>query len=213
MTTTTRGRPRSFDRDAALDAAMRLFWTRGYEATSIADLTEAMGIKPPSLYGAFGDKQTLFREAVEVYWRALGAPTLRALDDEPTAYGGFAALLHTLADEYTDGHHPPGCLVITASTCLSPGNSEVREALHTVRSENRRAFGRRIRAAVDAGELPSDTDVAALAAFYATVIQGMSQRARDGATAAELHATADLALRAWPGRRRPAHAGTARRPR
>jgi TetR/AcrR family transcriptional regulator, copper-responsive repressor len=213
VTATTRGRPRSFDRDAALDAAMRLFWTRGYEATSIADLTEAMGIKPPSLYGAFGDKQALFREAVKRYWRTLGAPTLQALDAEPTAYGGFAAMLHALADEYTDGRHPPGCLVITAGTCLSPGNSEAREALRAVRSANRRAFGRRLHAAVEAGELPSGTDAAALAAFYATVIQGMSQRARDGATAAELHATAGLALNAWPGRRRPAPAGTGRRSR
>lgn len=192
---------------------MRLFWTRGYEATSIADLTEAMGIKPPSLYGAFGDKQALFREAVEVYWRTVGAPALAALDSEPTAYGGFAAVLHALADAYTDGRHPPGCLVITASTSMSPGNAQAREALRTVRSVNRRAFGRRLRAAVDAGELPDGTDTAALAAFYTTVILGMSQRARDGATAAELHATADLALSAWPGRRRPGPAGTARRPR
>lgn len=194
------GRPRAFDRDEALATATRLFWENGYEATSIGDLTRAMGIKPPSLYAAFGDKRRLFEEAVEAYGRSpYGVFMGQALAQEPTARGAFARILREAAEIYTDPAHPRGCLTICAATNVTPQNAEVERYLRELRNRNLTVFAARLARAVDDGELPRDADPAALAGWFALVIQGMSQRSRDGAGAAELHASARLALRAvWP---------------
>ncbi|MFI6285392.1 TetR/AcrR family transcriptional regulator [Streptomyces sp. NPDC051018] len=192
MATKPRGRPRSFDRDAALAKATTAFWERGYEATSIADLTKAMGIGPPSLYAAFGDKRALFAEVVEVY--AAGRST--RLDDAPTAREALARLLRELAADYTDPGHPPGCLVISAAlNCADPA---VEAALRDRRNANIAAFESRVRADIAAGLLPPDTDAGALARFVGAVVQGMSLQARDGATREELEAVAQTAMTAWP---------------
>jgi AcrR family transcriptional regulator len=196
-----RGRPRAFDRDTALDAATRLFWERGYEATSVGELTEAMGIRPGSLYAAFGDKKSLFKEVVYSYGRsAAGAFMSVALDEEPTAYGAFARILREAAVVYTDPSHPAGCLTISAATNVTPQDAEVAAFLRDLRNKNLDVFRARLQAAQQAGELPAATNPRAMAAYFAAVIQGMSQRAADGATAAELTETAELALTAWPTR-------------
>ncbi|MFD0573268.1 TetR/AcrR family transcriptional regulator [Kitasatospora gansuensis] len=175
---------------------MDLFWERGYEATSVADLTAAMGIRPPSLYAAFGDKRSLFEEVVADYRRAHGATVSHALDEGPTTRAGVARMLRVAAAEYTDPAHPWGCLLI--SSAVNCTTHEVEEELRGVRNGNLRALESRIRADVAAGHEPPGTDAAALAVFVGTVLQGMSQRARDGATRAELEQVADLAMRAWP---------------
>lgn len=194
-----RGRPRAFDRDEALAAATRLFWERGYEATSVGDLTEAMGIRPGSLYAAFGDKKSLFREAVRAYGATpTGAFLGRALAEESTARDAVARMLRDAAANYPGPDHPGGCLVISAATNISPQDAEVQTFLCGMRSDNIDAFEARLRTAEEAGELPAGTDARSLARYFAAVIQGMSQRARDGATAQELAATAELALAAWP---------------
>ncbi|NUW34256.1 TetR/AcrR family transcriptional regulator [Nonomuraea sp. SMC257] len=194
-----RGRPRGFDREAALAAAMLLFWRRGYEATSVGELTEAMGIRPGSLYAAFGDKKTLFREAVAAYGRSpVGAFMAVALEEEPSARGAFARILREAAVIYSDPSHPAGCLTICAATNVGVEGEEVAAFLRELRNANLVVFEDRLRAAQRDGELPEEADPRALAAYFATVIQGMSQRSLDGATAAELTATAELALAAWP---------------
>ncbi|GAA2293239.1 TetR/AcrR family transcriptional regulator [Nonomuraea roseoviolacea subsp. roseoviolacea] len=194
-----RGRPRGFDREAALAAATLLFWRRGYEATSVGELTEAMGIRPGSLYAAFGDKKALFREAVAAYGRSpAGAFMGVALEEEPTARGAFARILREAAAIYADPSHPAGCLTICAATNVSVEDEEVAAFLRELRNANLVTFEARLRAAQRDGELPEDADPRALASYFATIIQGMSQRSLDGATAAELAATADLALAAWP---------------
>ncbi|MFI6447971.1 TetR/AcrR family transcriptional regulator [Kitasatospora sp. NPDC050543] len=196
MTTTQRGRPRSFDREAALEQAMRLFWERGYEATSVADLTAAMGIRPPSLYAAFGDKRSLFEEVVATYRRTYGARGAQAMAEEPTARAAVARLLREAAAAGTDPAHPWGCLLVSSAVnCTSP---EVDQSLRELRDANLRVIESRIRADVAAGHEPPGTDAHALAVFTATVILGMSQRARDGAGRAELEQVADTAMRAWP---------------
>ncbi|WP_035846495.1 TetR/AcrR family transcriptional regulator [Kitasatospora azatica] len=197
MTSTpTRGRPRSFDREAALAAAMLLFWEKGYEAASIADLTEAMGIRPPSLYAAFGDKRALFDEVVARYGQTYGAFGARALAEEPTVRAGIARLLREAAAEYTAPGRPHGCLVVSAAAnCGSP---DVREALLVLRKANLEDFEQRIAAAVARGEEPAATDPRALARFTAAVVQGMSQQARDGASREELELIAQTAMAAWP---------------
>ncbi|MGF1430147.1 TetR/AcrR family transcriptional regulator [Kitasatospora sp. LaBMicrA B282] len=194
-----RGRPRAFDRTAALAVATRLFWQRGYEATSIGELTQAMGIRPASLYAAFGDKKSLFQEVVAHYGCSPEGAFIRvALAEEPTARGAFARILHEAAADYADPAHPAGCLTISAATNVTAQDAEVETFLRDLRNRNLTVFESRLRQAQQAGELPATADPAALAAYYGAVIQGMSQRARDGATRAELTATADLALLAWP---------------
>ncbi|GAA1608529.1 TetR/AcrR family transcriptional regulator [Nonomuraea maheshkhaliensis] len=194
-----RGRPRTFDRDAALAAATRLFWERGYEATSLNELTEAMGIRPGSLYAAFGDKKALFKEVVHAYTRSpVGAFVGVALREEPTARHAFARVLREAATIYPDPSHPAGCLTISAATNVTVQDTEIAAFLRDLRNANLAIFQDRLRTAQQNGELPPHADPRTLAGYFAAVIQGMSQRARDGADAAELTQIADLALTAWP---------------
>ncbi|CAL9427590.1 HTH-type transcriptional repressor ComR [Streptomyces sp. enrichment culture] len=191
-----RGRPRSFDRATALEKALMAFWERGYEATSVSDLTGAMDIGAPSLYAAFGDKRSLFEEAVQVYGERYGSFGDRALAEEPTARAAVERMLREAAAEYTAPGRPHGCMVIhAAANCSTP---EVEESLRRRRNANIAAFESRIRADVDAGRLPPDTDAAALARHVGAMIQGMSQQARDGATREELEALAEIAMAVWP---------------
>ncbi|WP_046776093.1 TetR/AcrR family transcriptional regulator [Streptomyces yangpuensis] len=196
MVTGQRGRPRSFDRDAALDKAMTAFWERGYEATSISDLTASIGIGAPSLYAAFGDKRKLFDEVVVVYGSRYGEFAGVALAEEPTARAAVERILREAAEIYTDPAHPPGCMVISAA--INTTSEEVAQALRERRNANLELFERRIRADVATGALPADTDARALARYTGAVLQGMSQQSRDGATREELEAVAERALLAWP---------------
>ncbi|GAA2319138.1 TetR/AcrR family transcriptional regulator [Streptomyces kunmingensis] len=196
MATKQRGRPRSFDRETALEKAMRAFWENGYEGTSVSELTREMGIGAPSLYAAFGDKRSLFEEVVRVYGTTHGAGPARALTEEPTARGAVERLLREAADEFTDPGHPHGCLVIHAATnCTTP---EVEQALRDQRGASLTAIEDRLRQGMATQELPEGTDAAALARFVGAVFQGMSQQSRDGASRGELEAIADLAMAAWP---------------
>ncbi|MEU6891644.1 TetR/AcrR family transcriptional regulator [Streptomyces sp. NPDC046557] len=196
MVTGQRGRPRSFDRDAALDTAMRVFWERGYEATSIADLTRELGIGAPSLYAAFGDKRTLFEEVVTAYGGRYGGFAAVALAEESTAAAAVRRLLREAAEIYTDPTHPKGCMVISAA--INTTSDEVAEALRERRNANLAMFESRITADIAVGALPADADARALARYVGAVLQGMSQQARDGAGREELEAVAETAMRAWP---------------
>ncbi|MFD9339408.1 TetR/AcrR family transcriptional regulator [Streptomyces sp. NPDC060028] len=196
MVTGQRGRPRSFDRDAALDKAMLAFWDRGYEATSISDLTASLGISAPSLYAAFGDKRKLFDEVVVVYGGRYGDFASVALAEEPTARAAVARILREAAEVYTDPAHPPGCMVISAA--VNTTSEEVGQALRERRNANLAMFESRIRADMATGALSADTDARALARYAGAVLQGMSQQSRDGAGREELEAVAAVAMRAWP---------------
>ncbi|MBT2417506.1 TetR/AcrR family transcriptional regulator [Streptomyces sp. ISL-22] len=191
-----RGRPRSFDRETALEKAILAFWEHGYEATSVSDLTRVMDIGAPSLYAAFGDKQSLFEEVVREYGVRYGSFADRALAEEPTARAAVARMLREAAAEYTDPAHPYGCLVVHAATnCSTP---EVEESLRERRNANIAAIRSRIEADIVAGALPADVDAGALARHAGAMIQGMSQQARDGASREELEVLAEIAMSIWP---------------
>lgn len=192
------GRPSNFDRDIALDAALRLFWARGYQATSIAALTSAMGIQPPSLYAAFGDKRALFLECVRLYGERHEGDVRLAFVEEPTARRAVDRMLHALAAKYTDPTHPPGCLVIGALATHAPENADVADELRALRNGFKQGLADRIQQDIVAGVLPANTDAMGLAMFYAGVAQGMSRQAQDGASHEELKGLATMAMKAWP---------------
>ena len=194
-----RGRPRAFDRDAALDQAMRLFWDRGYEGTALDDLTAAMGISPSSLYAVFGDKERLFGAALERYAHGPGAFTRRIFAEEPTARGAFTRLLRTAAAELTRPERPAGCMVALSATHGSPAAQPIRALLQRYRQAAQEAMTARLRQGIAAGDLPAGTDAQALAVYYFAILQGMSMQARDGARRAVLLGMAATAMKAWPG--------------
>jgi AcrR family transcriptional regulator len=208
----TRGRPLSFDREAVLDKAMHVFWEHGYEAASIADLTAAMGITPPSLYTAFGDKAHLFLEAIEAYGKGPGGFGARALAEEPTARGAVQRLLEEAADELTQDCHPLGCMMVMATTNCSVAAEHVQAALAKRRAVGVESMQARIQRGIDEGELPAHADAGALANFFAMVYQGMSMQAKDGASKRALLASVALAMRSWPDALpKPARAASPRR--
>ncbi|AUX40992.1 TetR family transcriptional regulator [Sorangium cellulosum] len=196
----SRGRPRAFDRDTALDAALQVFWRHGYDATSLSELTAAMKISPPSLYAAFGSKKGLFLEAVDLYARRYGEGARRALEDAPTAKAAVTHLLMQSAAIFSAPAHPFGCFIALGAVNCAPGSAEVEAALRERRAASGAALRERIARGIEDGELPPGTDAAALARFYGAVIQGMSVQARDGASREALESVARAALLAWPAR-------------
>ncbi|HEV7371548.1 TetR/AcrR family transcriptional regulator [Arenibaculum sp.] len=192
-----RGRPRAFDRAQALRRAMTVFWSRGYEGTSIGDLTEVMGINKPSLYAAFGCKEELFLEAIALYDAVEGNAGERALRDGPTARAAVEAMLRENAQAYSASDKPPGCMVVLSAILGTPENRAVRERLAENRRAGQEALRRRLDRGIAEGDVPPGTDTARLAAFYTTVLEGLSIQARDGASGEALQAIVDCALQAW----------------
>ncbi|MGF7120206.1 TetR/AcrR family transcriptional regulator [Rhodococcus sp. BE178] len=188
------GQGRKFDIDSALTAAMNMFWRQGYEGTTVAGLTKTMGISPPSLYAAFGDKRQLFDRVVEHYLSGPGAWMDRVFEEETTVPGLVGRLLVEAAHHYADPDEPGGCLVVNAGSTVM--DSAVASVLRDQRNANVARLQDRLRSGDELGELPNDVDPRAAAEFLAATIQGMSTRARDGATVGELVAAAALAARA-----------------
>ena len=191
-----RGRPREFDTERALDAALALFWRHGYEGTSLAALTGAAGVTPTSLYAAFGNKEELFKKVVERYVRGPANYLHRALA-EPTARGVAERALAGAIDMVMDPRHPDGCLLVHGALAAHPDLGPVRDELSRKRAAAEAAVRRRFERAVEDGELASADEAARLASFLMTVIWGMSVQAAGGAGRADLENAARTALSAW----------------
>ena len=213
--TRERGRPRTFDLDEALDAALQVFWREGFLSASLSDLTAAMGINKPSLYAAFGDKQALYLAALERYAaQHLGALAQR-LDENPDGRAAVHAFLRALSALFADPALPGGCFIVNGSadsgaiTMPKPVESALQQALR----RNEGLLRARLERAAAVGQLPAGRKPAVLASFFMATVAGMSVMAKNGASRAVLDAVADMALTAWdagpaaspqPARRAPA---------
>ena len=191
------GRPLGFDRDSALEKAMLLFWRQGYETTSVSDLTTVMGITPPSLYTAFGDKKQLFLTAVQRY---VSGPTTSEsiIADASSARDAACALLRASAVGFTGAHTPTGCLLASAAISCSPDAADVQNALRAIRLDIEARLEEKIMNDSAYKELNPRVSAETLAGYIMTVIQGMSTLARDGATRQKLLSVASAAMLAWP---------------
>ncbi|HYG07174.1 MAG TPA: TetR/AcrR family transcriptional regulator [Stenotrophomonas sp.] len=196
------GRPRSFDRDQAIEQAMHLFWEHGYEATSLAQLKAAIGggITAPSFYAAFGSKEALFAEVVEHYVATHGQVTASLWDDALPPRQAVEAALRRSARMQTERSHPKGCLLVLSALACSPGQETVQKLLARQRARTREGFQCCVQRAVDAGELPADTDVRAFAALFNGFLFGLSPQARDGVPGTVLDASVTEMMRNWDAR-------------
>lgn len=194
-----RGRPRAFDREDALAKATHLFWRKGYEATSISDLTAAMGIGSPSLYAAFGSKEALYMEALGHYQARYEASVWGRFNTAPTARAAVEALLMDSAAALTGAlpDTPNGCMVTLSSVA---DHADIAELVRTARGVTLQRLEARLTRALAEGEIPANLDTRALARFVQTVQNGMSILARDGAPRAELEAVAQLTMAGWDSR-------------
>jgi AcrR family transcriptional regulator len=192
------GRPRSFDREDALRQAMDVFWALGYEGATLTDLQKAMGgITPPSFYAAFGSKEQLFKEAVELYSSTLGAPMMEALAEEQTARGSIERLLYASVKAFCKPGKPRGCMLVLSAMNSMPENKNVQDYVRNLRIRRQNTIQQRLQRAIKERELPPGLDVYALASYCATVIDGLAIQARDGVSRKALEFAVHCAMTAW----------------
>ena len=199
VATPARGRPREFDLDQALAAALQVFWRHGYEAASMNDLTEAMGVSRPSLYAAFGNKESLYRKALDLYEREKLAYVKRAMA-ATTARGVAEALLYGALDVFTGAEDPGGCFGVIASLPCGGEAQSIRDDVIAKRAASSEAMIERFTAAKAAGDLPAHVDPDSLAKWLSAVMQGMAVQAGSGASRADLEQVVQTSLQFWPGR-------------
>ncbi|WP_448032838.1 TetR/AcrR family transcriptional regulator [Bradyrhizobium liaoningense] len=189
------GRPREFDAEMALDQAMEVFWRHGYEGATIAQLTEAMGINPPSLYACFGNKEGLLKAALDRYTKlrdiwmneVVAAPTARAVAER---------MLMGIAEKQTDPANPPGCLLVQGGIACGAGSENVPFELAARRAQNEDQLRDRFVRAKAEGDLKPTSDPAALARYVSAVSVGMGVMASSGADREALRQVASVAVQA-----------------
>lgn len=191
------GRPLGFDPERALEAALRVFWRRGYEGTALSDLTAAMGINRPSIYATFGNKEALFRKALDRYSEQMTCYTAEALK-EPTALAVAQRLMVGTADLLSCPENPKGCLMVQGALACGDEADPIRKELIARRATGEEALRERFERAKLERDLPVGADPADLARYVMAVMHGMSVQSAGGASREELQGVIDLSLRAWP---------------
>lgn len=190
------GRPREFDVDKALDLALHVFWRKGYEGTSMSDLTDAMGITKPSLYAAFGNKEELFRKALDRYLDGPGSYYQAGLQ-QPTAREVVEHVLYGAAEAMSDPSNP-GCLAVQGALCCGETAETIKQELAARRAKTEEDLRNRLVRSVAEGDLPAHLDAGDLARYVSAILQGMAVQAAGGASRDQLRKLADMALRNWP---------------
>jgi AcrR family transcriptional regulator len=191
------GRPRAFDPDQALEAALRVFWRKGYEGTALSDLTAAMGINRPSIYATFGNKEALFRKALDRYNAQMTGYTAEALK-EPTVRAVAERLMAGAADMLSCPENPKGCLMVQGALACGDEADPIRKELIARRATGEAALRERFARAKAEGDLPAEANAADLARYVVAVMHGMSVQSAGGASREELQGVINLSLRAWP---------------
>lgn len=199
-----KGRPRAFDRAQALHSALKIFWKQGYEPASVAELCKAMEINPPSLYATFGNKASLFLEALRHYEHTYWDAPAKHFLAEPDVYTAVANFFRESAQILLSPETPCGCMVVLAAINISENEKEIIESVRELRLAAKKMFADRLRQAIQDGQIPPDTDVPALAGALNTLLEGLSIQARDGLFQSELKAIAAHAVRMLPLRSREA---------
>jgi AcrR family transcriptional regulator len=192
-----RGRPREFDRGLALEKAMRLFWSRGYDAISMADLRADLGITQASLYAAFGSKEQLFQEAVELYRQTAGFSTTAALATGANAREAIRAMLLAAVDAFSAPDAPGGCLLILGATNCPVESKTVQDHLLSIRRQISQSILDRLKLGRRDGDVPTTAPVVALTAYFSTVLHGLALQSRDGASRKTLTQVVEIAMAAW----------------
>jgi AcrR family transcriptional regulator len=192
-----RGRPREFDREQGLAKAMHLFWSFGYDAISMADLRAGLGITQASLYAAFGSKEQLFREAVDLYRRTAGFSTTRALATETSARKAIHAMLQAAVDAFSAPGAPGGCLLILGAINCAIENKAVQDHLLSIRRQISQSILERLKRGQLEGDVPKAAPIVAVAAYYSTVLHGLALQSRDGASRKTLTQVVQFAMADW----------------
>lgn len=194
-----KGRPREFCTQDALAKALGVFWSKGYDGASMADLTEAMGITKPSLYAAFGNKESLFHKALDLY-EAEKLEYMRAALRQPTARAVAEHILRGAVEAQTSTCDPKGCLGVISATACSAEATSIKADVMKRRASSQAALLDRFRDAQAQGDLPAHVDAESLAQYLFAILQGMAVQAGAGATRADLDRVVDTSLLMWPGR-------------
>lgn len=198
MSMPTRGRPRQFDRDVALQRGMEVFWARGYEATQVSDLLSALAMSPPSFYAAFHSKEAFYREAIDLYLSTVGGLGMKALQALPDVRAALKAMLDASIEVALSSASAGGCMVSLGLIHAQAQNAGLRDHLRDLRRITSLMICDRLQRGVADGQLPSDLDPDEMARFFATVLHGLSLQAQDGASAEDLAAVAVTALSVLP---------------
>jgi AcrR family transcriptional regulator len=192
-----RGRPREFDRGQALEKAMRLFWSRGYDAISMADLRAELGITQASLYAAFGNKEQLFQEAVVLYRQTAGFSTTAALATGADAREAIRTMLQAAVDAFSAPDAPGGCLLILGATNCPMESKTVQDHLLSIRREISQSILDRLKLGQHDCDVPTTAPVATLAAYFSTILHGLALQSRDGASRKTLTQVVEVAMANW----------------